>query len=73
MRSFIRVITLRRMRCVGRVARMGEMRNGYRILVEHPEGRRILKWILKKQSVKMWAGFIRLRIGTSDEFLWIQY
>jgi hypothetical protein len=52
---------------------MGEMRNGYRILVEHPEGRRILKWILKKQSVKMWAGFIRLRIGTSDEFLWIQY
>jgi hypothetical protein len=35
----IRMIKSRRMRWAGRVARMGEKRNAYRILVGKPEGR----------------------------------
>jgi hypothetical protein len=57
--NIIRVIKSRRMIWAGHVARMGEKRGAYRILVWRPEGRRplgrpgidgriILKWILKK-------------------------
>jgi hypothetical protein len=53
------MIKARRMRWAGHVARMGETRNAYRILVGKPEGKRpledqdvggwtILKWILKR-------------------------
>jgi hypothetical protein len=55
--SIIRIIKSRRMRWVGRVARMGEKRNAYRLLVGKPEGKRsvgrprrrwvdIIKWDL---------------------------
>jgi hypothetical protein len=40
--SIIRVIMSRRMRWAGRVARMGEKRNAYRLLVGKPEGKRPL-------------------------------
>jgi hypothetical protein len=40
--SIIRIIKLRRMRCVRHVARMGEKRNVYRLLVGKPEGKRPL-------------------------------
>jgi hypothetical protein len=40
--SLIRIIKSRRMRWAGHVARMGEKRNAYRILVGKPEGRRPL-------------------------------
>jgi hypothetical protein len=40
--SIIRIIKLRRMRWVGHVARMGEKRNMYRLLVGKPEGKRPL-------------------------------
>jgi hypothetical protein len=40
--SIIRMIKLRRVRCAGHVARMGEKRNAYRILVGKPEGKRPL-------------------------------
>jgi hypothetical protein len=57
--SIIRMIKSRRMRWAGHVARMGEKRNAYRILVGKPEekrplgrprrrGWRILKWILER-------------------------
>jgi hypothetical protein len=56
--NIIRLIKSRRMRWAGHVARMGEGRGAYRILVGSSEGRRplerprrnriILKWILKK-------------------------
>jgi hypothetical protein len=57
--SIIRIIKSRRMRWPGHVARMGENRNAYRILVDIPEGKRpledqdvggwtILKWILER-------------------------
>jgi hypothetical protein len=46
----IRMIKSRRMRWAGHVARMGEKRNAYRILVAKPEGRKPLgksrrKWV----------------------------
>jgi hypothetical protein len=33
------------------------------------DGRIISKWILKKQGVKVWIGFISFRIWTSGGFL----
>jgi hypothetical protein len=38
--SIIRIIKSRRMRWAGHVARMGEKRNAYRLLVGKPEGKR---------------------------------
>ena len=40
--NIVRVITWRRMRWAGHVARMGEERGGYRVLVGKPEGKRPL-------------------------------
>jgi hypothetical protein len=40
--SIIRIIKSRRIRWAGHVARMGEKRNVYRILVAKPEGKRPL-------------------------------
>jgi hypothetical protein len=40
--SVIRIIKSRRMRWAGHVARMGEKRNVYRLLVGKPEGKRPL-------------------------------
>jgi hypothetical protein len=37
--SIIRIIKARRMRWAGNVARMGERRNAYRLLVGKPEGK----------------------------------
>jgi hypothetical protein len=41
-KNIVRVTKSRRMRWRGRVARMGEMRNAYIILVGKPEGKRPL-------------------------------
>jgi hypothetical protein len=57
--SIIRVIKARRMRWAGYVARMGEVRDAYNILIGRPEGRKplgrlgldgrtTLRWILGK-------------------------
>jgi hypothetical protein len=40
--TIIRIIKSRRMRWAGHVARMGEKRNAYRLLVGKPEGKRPL-------------------------------
>jgi hypothetical protein len=40
--SIITIIKLRTMRWAGHVARMGEKRNAYRLLVGKPEGKRLL-------------------------------
>jgi hypothetical protein len=53
--SIIRVLKSRRMRWAGHVARMGEKRNAYRILVGNPEGKRPLgrprrRWV---DNIKM--------------------
>jgi len=39
--DIIRLVKSMRMRCVGHLARMGEMRNVYTILVRKPERKRI--------------------------------
>ena len=48
--NIVRLIKSRRMRCAGHVARMGEERGVYRVLVWKPEGRRplgrpSLRWV----------------------------
>jgi hypothetical protein len=53
--SIIRIIKSRRMRWAGHVARMGEKRNAYRLLVRKPEGKRPLgrprhRWV---DNIKM--------------------
>jgi hypothetical protein len=75
--NIIRAIKSRRMRWAGHVARMGEGRGAYRILVGRPEGRRPLgrprrRW---ENNIKMdlqdmrwgaWSGLIWLGIGTGE-------
>ena len=38
--NIVRIIKLRRMKCAGHIARMGERRGVYRVLVRKPEGKR---------------------------------
>jgi hypothetical protein len=56
--SIIRIIKLRRMRWAGRVARMGEKRNAYRLLVGKPEGKRPLG-----RPRHSWVDNIRMDLG----------
>jgi hypothetical protein len=76
----IRVIKSRRMRWAGHVARMGEARVAYRILVGRPDGRRPLgrprrrwedniKMDLQEVGCGAWTGLIWLRIGTGGGLL----
>jgi hypothetical protein len=78
--NIIRVIKSRRMKRAVHVARMGEKRGAYRILVGRPEGRRPLgrprhRW---EDNIKMdlqdvgwgaWTGLSWLRIGTGGGLL----
>jgi hypothetical protein len=65
---------------VGHVARIGEKRDVYRLLVGKAEGRRRLgrpkhRWVdnirmdLVEVDGVMWTGLVWLRIGTSGELL----
>jgi hypothetical protein len=76
----IREIRSRRMRWAGHVARIGEGRNVYRVLVGKPEGkiplgRPMCRWKdgirmdLKEIGWGVWSGFTWLRIGTVDGLL----
>jgi hypothetical protein len=80
--SIIRIIKSRRMRWAGTVARMGEKRNAYRLLVRKPEVKRplgrprrrwvdnvILGWILEKWDGVMWTRLVWLRIRAGGELL----
>jgi hypothetical protein len=66
--NIVRGITSGRMRWVGHVARIGEGRGVYRVLVGNPEGRRplgrpgvdgriILELIFGKWDVGVWTGW----------------
>jgi hypothetical protein len=57
-KSIIRIIKLRRMRWAGHVARMGEKRNAYRLLVGKPDGKRPLG-----RSRRGWVDNNRINIG----------
>jgi hypothetical protein len=72
--GIIRTIKARRMRWEGHVARMGEKRNAYRILVGKPEGNRPLgrprrRWVDNIKMDLREIGCIWLRIGTSGGLL----
>jgi hypothetical protein len=65
--NFLWVIKSRRIIWAGHVARVGERRGVYRVLVGKPEGettwkahcldrRIILKWIIRKGDVRAWTG-----------------
>jgi hypothetical protein len=61
------------MRWTGHVARMGEKRNTYRLLVEKSEGKRLLgrprrRWV----DGVTWTGLVWLRIGTGGELIRFQ-
>ena len=55
--NIVRVIKSRRMRWAGHVARMGEERGVYRVLVGKPEGRRPLRTPRRR-----WVGNIRMEL-----------
>jgi hypothetical protein len=59
--SIIRIMKARRMRWARRVARMGEKRNAYRLLVGKPEGRRPLG-----RPRRTWVDFVEVGWGDVD-------
>jgi hypothetical protein len=56
--SIIRIIKPRRMRWAGHVARLGEKRNAYRLLVGKPEGKKQLG-----RPRRRWVDNIRMDLG----------
>jgi hypothetical protein len=66
--NIITVIKSRRMRWVGHVACMGEMKNTYKILIREPEGRRPLR-----KCRHRWEDNIRIdvRVIGSEDMDWI--
>jgi len=73
--NVVRVIKSRKMRWAGHVARMGEERWVYRVLVGKPEGRNhwgdldidgwiMLGWISRRWDVGIWTGLGWPRIET---------
>jgi hypothetical protein len=56
--SIIRINKSRRMRRAGNVARMGEKRNSYRLLMGKPEGKRPLG-----RPRRRWVGNIKMDLG----------
>jgi hypothetical protein len=76
----IRVIKSRRMRWVGHVAHMGDMRSSYSISVGKPDRKRPLRtqrhrwevlseWVLQKYIEKVWPGCIWLKIWTKGRLV----
>ena len=75
----VRKIKSIRMRWVGHVARMGESRGVYRVLMGKPErkhlgepgldGRGVLRLIFRNWDVGVWTGFSWLGIGTGGGHL----
>ena len=82
--NIVRVVKSRRMRWAGNVARLGEDRGVYRVLVGKPEGKRPLgrprrRW---KDNIKtdlqevggvVGSGWSWLRIGTGGRHLWVRW
>jgi len=64
--NIVRVIKSRRMRWVGHVARMGEERGVYRVLVGKPEGMRPLG-----RPRRRWMDNIRMDFQEVDVGIWI--
>jgi hypothetical protein len=71
----IRQIKSRRIRWAGNVARMGEARKVYRVLVGKPKGKENLEdqgvdgRMGSKRTLGVWSGFTWLRIGAGGGLL----
>jgi hypothetical protein len=59
--SIIRMVKSRRMRLAGNVARMGDKRNAYRLLVGKPEGKRPLR-----RPRRRWVDLVEVAWGDVD-------
>jgi hypothetical protein len=64
----VRKVKSRRMRFAGHVARMGEERNMYKVLVGKPEGKRPLG-----KPRRRWEDGIRIDLGEIDLGVWIGF
>jgi hypothetical protein len=66
--SIIRLFKSRRMRWAGHVARMGEKRNAYRLLVGNPEGKKPLG-----RPRRRWVDNVRMDLGEMEwgDVVWI--
>ena len=82
--SIVRVIKSWRIRWAGHVARIGERRVVYRVLVGKSEGKKPLgrsrhrwknniKWIFKRWDVWEWTGSSWLRIWTCGGHMWMRW
>jgi hypothetical protein len=78
--NIVRVVKSRRMRWAGHIARVGERRGVYRVLVGKPgerdhwgdpdlDGRIILRWIFRKWEGVVGTGWSWLRVPKFGEFL----
>jgi hypothetical protein len=70
--SIIRVIKTRRMRWAGHVARMGEVRGAYNILVGRPEGRRPLGRPRRRWENNIKMDLREIGFGDMDWIHWAQ-
>jgi hypothetical protein len=70
--SIVRVIKTRRMRWAGHVARMGEVRGAYNILVGRPEGRRPLGRPRHRWEDNINMHLWEIRFGDVDWIHWAQ-
>jgi hypothetical protein len=70
--SIIRVIKARRMRWAGHVARMGEVRGAYNILVGRPEGRRPLGRPRRRWGDNIKMDLSEIGFGDVDWIHWAQ-
>jgi len=64
--NIVRVIKSRRMRWAGHVARMGQERGVYRVLVGKPEGKRPLGWPRRRWVDNIRMDFQRVGCGYMD-------
>jgi hypothetical protein len=69
--NVIKIIKSRRMRWAGHVARIGEKRNGYMLLVGKPEGKRPLRrprrrWV-DNIRMDLWRGGMGSACSTNGE------
>ena len=82
--NIVRVVKSRRMRWVGHVARMGEDRVVYRVLVGKPERKKLLRRPRRRweDNIKMdlqevggvvGTGWSWLKIGTGGGHLWVRW
>jgi hypothetical protein len=70
--SIVRVIKARRMRWAGHVARMGEVRSAYNILVGRPEGRRPLGRPRRRWEDNIKLDLREIGFGDADWIQWAQ-